>query len=115
MEKTDEVRSGGAFRNVELTCKLAPGRNVAVAGSFNDWEPKLNPMTDEKGDGEPHSHLLKFTAEGHFIIDFAHFRLPSALISLRKRWATTAWAENGYFFRYSLKYLTARGRSPTFL
>ena len=77
MEKTDEVRSGGAFRNVELTCKLAPGRNVAVAGSFNDWEPKLNPMTDEKGDGvyrcilrlAPGCYEYKFVVDGEWVLD----------------------------------------------
>lgn len=77
MEKTDEVRSGGAFRNVELACKLAPGRNVAVAGSFNDWEPKLNPMTDEKGDGvylctlrlAPGCYEYKFVVDGEWVLD----------------------------------------------
>lgn len=77
MEKTDEVRSGGAFRNVELTCKLAPGRNVAVAGSFNDWEPKLNPLTDEKGDGvyrctlrlAPGCYEYKFVVDGEWVLD----------------------------------------------
>ena len=51
MEKSGVTNPGGAMRKVELVCNLAPGKKVAVAGSFNDWEPELNPMVDAGGNG----------------------------------------------------------------
>lgn len=77
MRRKDTGRPGGALHDVELVCNLAPGRTVAVAGSFNDWEPELNPMTDEKGDGvyrctlqlAPGCYEYKFVVDGEWVLD----------------------------------------------
>lgn len=77
MGKSGVARSGSTFCEVELVCNFAPGRKVAVAGSFNDWEPELNPMTDAKGDGvyrctlrlAPGCYEYKFVVDGEWVLD----------------------------------------------
>jgi len=38
-------------RKVEFQVAAAPGSTVSVAGTFNDWDPKKNPMKDNPGSG----------------------------------------------------------------
>ncbi len=50
---------------------------VTVAGSFNNWNRKINPLTDTDGDGiyeteiplEPGSYIYKFSVDGVDILD----------------------------------------------
>ena len=77
MEKSGVTNPGGAMRKVELVCNLAPGKKVAVAGSFNDWEPELNPMVDAGGNGSyrctlslaPGYYEYKFVVDGDWVLD----------------------------------------------
>lgn len=77
MKKTGGMNPGDTLRKVELVCNLAPGKTVAVAGSFNDWEPELNPMTDLNGDGSyrcvlslaPGCYEYKFVVDGEWVLD----------------------------------------------
>ena len=65
-----------ARRRVEFRFEDLPGRNVAVAGTFNDWKPaKL--MTDKNGNGvyvavmllEPGTYEYKFVVDGEWRLD----------------------------------------------
>ncbi len=65
-----------ARRRIEFVLEDAPGKNVAVAGSFNEWKPaKL--MTDKLGNGvytaimllEPGRYEYKFVVDGDWKLD----------------------------------------------
>ena len=57
----------------------APGKHVAVAGSFNDWQP-VKLMNDKNGDGHyrcrlmlpPGEYFYKFVADGEWRSDSAN-------------------------------------------
>lgn len=61
----------------EFTCATVPGREVALAGSFNDWDPSLAPMKDPDGSGryrctvslKPGSYEYKFVVDDEWILD----------------------------------------------
>ncbi len=52
-------------------------KQVSVAGSFNNWNRSINPLTDEDGDGiyeteiqfEPGNYTYKFNVDGKDILD----------------------------------------------
>ena len=65
-----------ARKRIEFVLEDAPGRNVAVAGTFNDWKPaKL--LTDKTGTGvyvavmllEPGVYEYKFVVDGEWKLD----------------------------------------------
>ena len=66
-------------RNVTFVCEDAPGRQIFVAGSFSDWEPKYR-LTDRAGDGkyscrillEPGDYQYKFVVDGEWRLDAAN-------------------------------------------
>lgn len=61
----------------EFTCKAVPGCEVALAGSFNDWDPAAAPMKDPDGSGryrctvslKPGSYEYKFVVDDEWILD----------------------------------------------
>lgn len=48
-----KVEKQDAEKNVTLTCRYEPGREVYAVGTFNNWQPwdKATKMTDKKDDG----------------------------------------------------------------
>lgn len=61
----------------EFTCKAAPGCKVALAGSFNDWDPAAAPMKDPDGSGcyrcsvslKPGYYEYKFVVDDEWNLD----------------------------------------------
>lgn len=76
MEKTVESHSR---RAVTLEYVDAPGKSVAVAGSFNDWQP-VKKLSDRNGDGHyrcrlmlyPGEYFYKFVVDGEWRSDSAN-------------------------------------------
>jgi 1,4-alpha-glucan branching enzyme len=64
-----------ARRAVNLEYRDAPGKNVAAAGTFSDWQPKA--MKDKNGDGvyrcrlllSPGEYQYKFLVDGEWRSD----------------------------------------------
>ena len=64
-------------RRIVLTADLGPGKNVSVAGNFNDWDPSAKPMLDKDGNGiyrctlllKPGSYEYKFVIDGVWCVD----------------------------------------------
>jgi 1,4-alpha-glucan branching enzyme len=62
---------------VTFTLNANPGSLVAVAGSFNDWDPLRHPLTDADGTGcyrvtlalAPGSYEYKFVINGTWCVD----------------------------------------------
>ncbi len=53
---------------VEFSFEAAPGRRIAVAGSFNDWDPETHPLVFDSGRG---CYLLSLTlASGYYEYKF---------------------------------------------
>ncbi len=76
--RVDVGNSGsGVLRRVDFIFNSVPGKVVALASSFNDWDPAVAPMPDEKGDGcyrcsvnlPPGSYEYKFVVDGLWILD----------------------------------------------
>ena len=67
----------GCSQRVHFSFKSVPGRKVALAGSFNDWDPDSAPMADTKGVGNygcsvtlpPGNSEYKFVVDGEWILD----------------------------------------------
>ncbi len=65
-----------ARRRVVFEFVSSPGRNVAVAGTFNGWQPE-KPLVDKNGDGvyigilllEPGTYEYKFVIDGEWRLD----------------------------------------------
>lgn len=59
-------------QRVTFSIRADPNSKVFLAGSFNDWNPTAEPMTDEKGKGlfsvslplEPGDYQYKFVVDG---------------------------------------------------
>ena len=64
-------------RRVEFSVINTPGRQVSVAGSFNNWDPEAKVLKDRNGDGiyrgivmlEPGEYEYKFVIDGEWCID----------------------------------------------
>lgn len=67
-------------RRVLFTLATSPGRSVAVAGSFNDWDPDFTPMKYDAGAGsykaeiclKPGEYEYKFVVDGEWLLDEAN-------------------------------------------
>ena len=63
-------------RSITFTVEDAPGKQVAVAGTFNDWTPD-RPLLDKEGNGiyscrmmlEPGTYEYKFVVDGEWKLD----------------------------------------------
>ena len=72
MKKSDSNKK----KPVEFRFQAEPGKNIVVAGAFNNWNPTKMTLTD-KGDGlytvtvhlPPGSHEYKFVVNGVWQID----------------------------------------------
>ena len=73
----DGEKDATAGRVCEFSVTAKPGLKVFVAGSFNDWEPELNPMVDAGGNGSyrctlslaPGYYEYKFVVDGEWVLD----------------------------------------------
>ena len=62
---------------VVFTYHGEPGRQVFVAGTFNDWNPEARPLVDKEGTGEYMARLIlkegtyqyKLVVDGQWILD----------------------------------------------
>ncbi len=69
--------TGSAGRSVEFALEAGGGHSVALAGSFNDWDPALAPMIDSDGSGvyrcrvtiSPGSYEYKFVVDDEWLLD----------------------------------------------
>ena len=67
-------------RRVEFSVINTPGRQVSVAGSFNNWDPEAKVLKDRNGDGiyrgivmlEPGEYEYKFVVDGEWLLDEAN-------------------------------------------
>ena len=65
------------MKQVEFQLAVEPGRQVFVAGTFNNWNPTANPLNDNPGSGHckafvqvpPGSHEYKFVVDGTWTAD----------------------------------------------
>ena len=73
----DGEKDAAAGRVCEFSVTAKPGLKVFVAGSFNDWEPELNPMVDAGANGSyrctlslaPGYYEYKFVVDGEWVLD----------------------------------------------
>ena len=76
-KKADIPTASVKRRRVVLTADLGPGKNVSVAGNFNDWDPGAKPMPDKEGNGiyrctlllAPGKYEYKFVIDGVWCTD----------------------------------------------
>ncbi len=69
--------AGSAGRSLEFSLNAGRGHTVALAGSFNDWDPALAPMMDSDGCGvyrcrvtvSPGSYEYKFVVDNEWLLD----------------------------------------------
>jgi len=63
--------SSGSKKKVPFALRTRPGSHVAVAGTFNNWDPTANPLTDnpEEGHFKTVLSLPKGTYEYKFVVD----------------------------------------------
>ena len=86
MAKKEKNRVGGSGdaphgavkrKRVVLSIDAGPGKNVGVAGNFNDWDPATKPMTDKDNSGvysctlllKPGTYEYKFVIDGVWCVD----------------------------------------------
>ncbi|MBR7145764.1 MAG: glycogen-binding domain-containing protein [Lentisphaeria bacterium] len=75
--KKDASDNAVKRRRVVLTADLGPGKNVSIAGNFNDWDPTAKAMLDKNGDGvyrctlllKPGKYEYKFVIDGVWCVD----------------------------------------------
>lgn len=73
MKKTKESKS----KTVVFQLETKPGSMVSVAGSFNNWDSKKDPMKDNQDSGcfkaalalPPGRHEYKFVVNGEWCVD----------------------------------------------
>ena len=64
-------------RRVRFDLTVEPGKQVFVAGTFNNWDPTANPLKDNPGSGHckatlrvpPGRHEYKFVVNGEWRVD----------------------------------------------
>ncbi len=78
MTPSDHSAKDQELRLVSLTYKEATqGKTVALAGSFNDWDPEINPMTYSAETEcytctiqlRPGTYEYKFVVDGEWVMD----------------------------------------------
>jgi 1,4-alpha-glucan branching enzyme len=81
---------GPAEKRVEFVLNVPQARSAAVAGSFNNWNPKQTPMRKESGNVwkttvslPPGRHQYRFVVDGQWISD------PNARESVRNDFGST--------------------------
>ena len=75
--KTPKAPKKAAAKAVQFTLRADKGREVFVAGSFNDWDPKAKKMRYYAKSGfyaakielEPGTYQYKFVADGEWMAD----------------------------------------------
>ena len=74
-------------KKVQFKMSASPGSRVFVAGTFNQWEPTANPLSDTSGCGEFKASLLipKGTHEYKFIVNGVWIMDPKSV-----EWSTNA-------------------------
>jgi 1,4-alpha-glucan branching enzyme len=68
---------GKAGKEVRFELTVEPGSQVCVVGTFNNWDPAVNPMKDNPGSGhclaitrlQPGRHEYKFIVNGEWRVD----------------------------------------------
>ena len=74
----EKKATGGHMRKVRFECSAEPGSQVYVAGTFNKWDPKANPLKDNPESG-PYKALLSLPEGMHeykFIVNGTWFSDP---------------------------------------
>ena len=73
MDKQNEVKAGGGQSGSVITVRAPDAKQVFVAGTFNDWNPKSHVMNAAKGgewtrtlDLAPGRHEYKFVIDGQW-------------------------------------------------
>ena len=73
MDKKNEVKAGGGQSGSVITVRAPEAKQVFVAGTFNDWNPKSHVMKAAKGgewtrtlDLAPGRHEYKFVIDGQW-------------------------------------------------
>ena len=69
--------AGSTGRSLEFSLNAGRGHTVALAGSFNDWDPEAAPMSEPAGDGHyicritlaPGSYEYKFVVDNEWLLD----------------------------------------------
>ncbi len=64
-------------KRVTFSIQAEPGRKVAVAGSFNEWDPEAHVLKDKTGSGAytatvllaPGTYEYKFVIDGTWCVD----------------------------------------------
>ncbi len=73
----EKKRTGTTKRQKQFKLVTAPGSQVSVAGTFNNWDPMANPMKDTPDNGiykatlrlPPGRHEYKFVVNGEWRVD----------------------------------------------
>jgi len=71
-EKRKKAGVPAKAKEVQFEFSAAPGSHVFVAGTFNDWNPAMNPMKDNPDSGHykvslklpPGRHEYRFIVDG---------------------------------------------------
>lgn len=86
MAKKNEFRAAGnggiphpavKRKRVVLSIDVGPGKNVSVAGNFNDWDPTAKQLIDKDNTGvysctlllKPGTYEYKFVIDGVWCVD----------------------------------------------
>lgn len=76
-ETGSEISTTAIRRRVEFVIEAGQGKTVAVAGSFNDWDPTAKILADKTNEGvyrgvlmlAPGEYEYKFVVDGDWRID----------------------------------------------
>ncbi len=76
-EAGSKIAEAVVRRRVEFVIEAGQGKTVAVAGSFNDWDPAAKILADKKDEGvyrgvlmlPPGEYEYKFVVDGDWRID----------------------------------------------
>ena len=75
--KGEAPQDASKRKRVVLTIDVGPGKNVSVAGNFNDWDPTAKQLNDKGGSGvyscalllKPGTYEYKFVIDGVWCVD----------------------------------------------
>ena len=76
-DRTCATATAPKKHRVSFVIDAGPGKQVSVAGSFNDWNPDAKILSDKNGDGiyrgivnlEPGRYEYKFVVDGIWSMD----------------------------------------------